>query len=131
MMALVSTATTHGYGMHLVDIDDPLDREQALMLTYVAPTISILASTLGKLSMVLFLVRLLGQLARRIHLWLLYSVAAVMIGANIFTVGLLLGGCMPMEKSWRPEIAGSCINPAVFKYVGVTQSCTWTPVCMY
>ena len=101
-MALVSAAISHGYGMHLVDICDPLDREQALMLTYVAPTISILASTLGKLSMVLFLVRLLGQLARRIHLWLLYSVAAVMIGANIFTVGLLLGGCMPMEKSWRP-----------------------------
>ena len=130
MMALVSAAITHGYGMHLVYIEDPLDREQALMLTYVAPTISILASTLGKLSMVLFMVRLLRQLARRYHLWLLYSVAAVMIGANIFTVGLLLGGCMPMEKSWRPEAAGSCINPAVFKYVGVTQSCTWAPVCM-
>jgi hypothetical protein len=124
MMALVSAAITHGYGMHLVDIDDSLDREQVLILTYVAPTISILASTLGKLSMVLFLVRLLGQLARRVHSWLLYSVAVVMIGANIFTVGLLLGGCMPMEKSWRAEIAGSCINPAVFKYVGVTQSCT-------
>jgi hypothetical protein len=124
MMALVSAAITHGYGMHLVDIGDPLDHEQALMLTYVAPTISILASTLGKLSMVLFLVRPLGQLARRIHLWLLYSVAAVMIGANIFTVGLLLGGCMPMEKSWRPEIAGSCVNPTVFDYVGRTQSVT-------
>jgi hypothetical protein len=124
MMALVSAAITHGYGMHLVDIDDPLDREQALMLTYVAPTISILASTLGKLSMVLFLIRLFGQLARRIHLWLLYSVSAVMIGANIFTVGLLLGGCMPMEKSWRPEIAGSCVNPTVFDYVGRTQSGT-------
>ncbi|OSS47295.1 hypothetical protein B5807_09923 [Epicoccum nigrum] len=32
-----------------------------------------------------------------------------------------------MEKSWRAEIAGSCINPAVFKYVGVTQS-SWNVV---
>ena len=54
MIALVSAAITHGYGMYLFDIGDPFDREQALMLTYVAPTISILASTLGKLSMVLF-----------------------------------------------------------------------------
>ena len=74
--------------------------------------------------MILFLVHLFRQLARRIHLWLLYLVAAVMIGANIFTVGLLLGGCMPMEKSWRPEIARSCVNPTVFDYVGRTQSGT-------
>lgn len=124
MMALVSAAITHGYGLHLLDIQDPFDRRQALMYTYVAPTISILGSTFGKISMVLFIIRLLGPLARKIHLWLLYSVTGIMIGANVFTVGILLGGCMPMEKSWRPEIVGSCINPAVFDYVGRTQSGT-------
>lgn len=122
MMALVSTAVTLGYGLHLDDIMDLEDRERALMYTFVAPTISIFASTLGKISMVLFLVRLLGQSTRKFHLWLLYSVTAIMIGANIFTVGVLLGGCTPMEKAWKPEIPGSCVAPIVFNYVRRIQS---------
>ncbi len=124
MMALVSAGISRGYGLHLEDIHNLSDREQALMYTYVAPTISILASTLGKISMVLFLVRLLGQSANKIHLWLLYSVTAIMVTANILTIGLLLGGCTPIQKSWKPEISGSCINPKFFDYAGRTQSGT-------
>lgn len=125
MIALISTVVTHGYGLHLDDISDPHDREQALMYTFVAPTASILASTLGKISMVLFLVRVLGQSTRKIHLWLLYSVTAIMIGANIFTVGVLLGGCTPMEKTWKPETPGSCVAPTIFNYIGACN-----PVCL-
>jgi hypothetical protein len=122
MMALLSAAVTHGYGLHVESIQNSYDREQALMYTFVAPTASILASTSGKMSMVLFLVRVLGQSTRKVHLWLLYSVTVIMIGANIFTMGVLLGGCTPMEKSWKPEISGSCVAPVVFKYVGRIQS---------
>ncbi|KAJ8117926.1 hypothetical protein OPT61_g976 [Boeremia exigua] len=122
MMALVSAGIDRGYGLHLEDIHNPSDREQALMYTYVAPTISILASTLGKTSMVLFIVRLLGQSVRRVQLWLLYSVTGIMVGANILTVGILLGGCTPIHKSWKPEVPGSCIPPNVYDYVGRAQS---------
>lgn len=121
-MALISAAIQHGYGLHLQDIEGAYDRQQALMYTYVAPTISVVASTFGKISMVHFVVRLLGQSVRKIHLWLLYSVTVIMIAANILTVGLLLGGCMPMEKSWRPDVSGKCIHPSVFDYIGRTQS---------
>lgn len=81
------------------------------------------------MSVVLFIVRLLGQSTRKIHLWLLYSVTAIMIGANIFTVGVLLGGFTPMEKSWKPDISGSSIAPSVSNYVGRIQSGTFGLTC--
>jgi hypothetical protein len=68
MTALVSAGVSHGYGLHLADIQNPYDREKALMYTYVAPAVSIVAATFGKVSMVLFLVRLLGYSAKKRHL---------------------------------------------------------------
>jgi len=65
MTVLVSAGVHHGYGMHLADIKTPEDRKKALMYTYVAPSVSIFAATFGKISMVLFLVRLLGHSAKK------------------------------------------------------------------
>lgn len=92
------------------------------MFTYVAPSVSIVAATFGKVSMVLFLVRLLGPSARRRHLWFLYSVTFVMIGLNAFAMGILLGGCSPMQKAWIPTTPGTCINPLMFEYGGRVQA---------
>lgn len=86
------------------------------MYTYFAPTISVVASTFGKSPMVLFLVHIPDQSVRKTHLWLLYSITAIMIASNILTAGFLLGGYMPMGKIWRPQIPGSCVNTAVFDY---------------
>jgi hypothetical protein len=122
MTALVSAGVRHGYGLHLEEIKNPNDRERALMYTYIAPSVSIAASTFGKVSMVLFLIRLLGYSAKKRHLWFLYSVTVIMIGLNIFAMGILLGGCSPMEKSWKPLTPGTCVNPAMFEYGGRVQS---------
>lgn len=122
MTVLVSAGVHHGYGMHLEDINTPEDRKKALMYTYVAPSVSIVAATFGKISMILFLVRLLGHSAKKRHLWFLYSVTVVMVGLNIFAIGILLGGCSPMQKAWIPTTPGTCINPDLFEYGGRIQS---------
>ena len=122
MTALVSAGVTHGYGMHLAAIKNPYDQKRALMYNYIAPSVSIVASTFGKISMVLFLVRLLGHSAKRRHLWFLYGVTFVMIGLNCFAIGILLGGCSPMQKSWIPTTPGTCIPPNMLEYGGRTQA---------
>lgn len=124
-MALISAAVTHGYGLHLIEITDPSDREKTLMLTFLAPAVSVVASTLGKISMVLFLVRLLGSSTKKVHLWLLYGVTAIMIGVNIFMIGILLGQCTPMEKSWKPHVDGTCVSLAVWDFGARTQAGTF------
>jgi hypothetical protein len=122
MAALVSIGVYHGYGLHLEDIKGSHDREHALMYTYVAPSISIVASTFGKVSMVLFLVRILGHSAKKRHFWFLYSVTFVMIGLNVFAIGILLGGCSPMQRAWIPSLPGTCITPGMLKYGGRIQA---------
>jgi hypothetical protein len=124
MMALVSVGVDHGYGLHLRDIAASLDREPALTYTFIATSTSVLASTFGKVSMVLFNLRLLDQSAIKVSLWPLYTVITIMISVNVFAFGILLGGYTPMEKIWNPEISGSCIDPAVFDYAGRIQSVT-------
>ena len=122
MTAFVLKGVHRGYGLNLEDITDPHDREQALMYTYIAPSISTVASTFSKVSIVLFLVRILGHSAKQRHLWFLYSVTSVMVGLNIFAIGILLGGCSPMQRAWIPSLPGTCINPDMFEYGGGIQA---------
>ena len=107
MATLVSIGVKHGYGLHLEDIIELNGRELALKYTYISPAPSIIASTSGKISMVLFLLRLLGHSATRRHRYFLFRVAAIMVALNIFTIGVILGQCSPIEKSWKPWIAGN------------------------
>jgi hypothetical protein len=108
--------------MHLDDITNDYDREQARKYTFIAPVVSIVSSTAGKISMVLFLLRILGASTERWQKWFLFSVTIIMIGLNIFAIGILLGSCQPMEKAWKPEVPGKCLSAGWFDYGGRLQS---------
>jgi hypothetical protein len=95
----VTKSVDHGCHLHLKDIKEPWDLEQALMYIYVALSISIVASTFGKVTVVLFLVRILGRSAEKRHFWFLYSVTFVMVGLDMFAIGVLVGGWFPMQKA--------------------------------
>lgn len=110
MTVLVTVGVRNGYGLHLADIENDAHREVALKYTYIAPAVSVAASTAGKLSMVFFIIRLLGTSARSVHRWFLSTVTGIMIVLNLLVIGILLGHCQPMEKSWKPLIPGSCLD---------------------
>ena len=122
MAALVSIGVKHGYGLHLEDITDPNERELALKFIYISPVPSILASTAGKISMVLFLLRLLGHSGKRRHRWSLFGVAAMMVALNIFTIGIIVGQCSFVEKSWKPWIPGRCLSASWLDIGGRIQA---------
>lgn len=110
MSGLVTIAVNYGYGLHLADITDPYNREQALKYTYVSPPVAILASTAGKISMVFFLLRLLGHSAGRGYRWFLFSMTGIMISLNVYAIGTIVGQCTPVEKSWKPWVSGKCLS---------------------
>jgi hypothetical protein len=117
----VTESVDHGYDLHLEDIKDPWDLEQALMYIYVALSISIVASTIGKVTIVSFLVRVPGCSTEKRHLWFLYSVTFVMVGLDMFAIGVLVVGWFPMQKAWIPSLSGMCNNSAMFEYGGRIQ----------
>lgn len=45
-----------------------------------------------------------------------------MIALNIFVIGVLLGQCTPMEKSWKPNVKGTCLAPGFLDYGGRVQA---------
>ncbi|PVI04219.1 hypothetical protein DM02DRAFT_693287 [Periconia macrospinosa] len=126
-VSLVSAGARHGFGLHLADITDPYSREQAVKFAFLAPAVSIIASTLGKISTVLFLMRLLGGSAKRRQKWFLYSITSIMVALNIFIVGILFGQCTPMQKIWRQDVPGRCLSPQIIDYGGRTQS-VWNAI---
>jgi hypothetical protein len=122
MTVLVAVGVHNGYGLHLTDIKNDAQREVALKYTYIAPAVSVVASTAGKISMVFFLIRLLGTSAQSVHHWFLLTITGIMVALNLFVIGILLGHCRPMEKSWKPLIPGSCIHNNVLDYGGRIQA---------
>ncbi|OJJ44996.1 hypothetical protein ASPZODRAFT_664509 [Penicilliopsis zonata CBS 506.65] len=116
--ALVTVSTTYGFGIHEADITSVSDLENAIKYILIAPAISLLASASAKLSVVLFLLRLLGLAATIPHRIILYTTTALMIGGNIFAMVVLLGYCNPPRKAWDPTVEGTCMSAQVLNIGG-------------
>ncbi|PGH17305.1 hypothetical protein AJ79_01189 [Helicocarpus griseus UAMH5409] len=120
--ALVTVSTTYGFAKHLWDIHDPEDQAQALKYTWIAPAISLIPSCAAKISVMLFLLRVLGRAVKLYHKIVLYGAALIMIGANCVSFSILLDYCKPREMAWRPYLNGKCMHPDVLQIAGVTVS---------
>jgi hypothetical protein len=117
-MTLISAAVSHGYGLHLKQITKLSGRKKTLMLTFLAPAVSVLASTLGKISIVIFLRHLLRQSTKKGHLWPLYSVTVIMIGVNIFMIDMFFGTVHIDKEESETEGSGDCVSHAIWDYGG-------------
>ncbi|KAF2123876.1 hypothetical protein P153DRAFT_303213 [Dothidotthia symphoricarpi CBS 119687] len=127
MSVLVSVAVQYGYGLHVADITDTYRREQALKYVYIAPAPCILSSTAAKISMVFFLLRLLGHSATKRHRWVLYIVTGIRVALNVFIIPIIVGQCSPIEKSWKPWVPGKCLDSSWLNIGGRLQA-IWNAV---
>ena len=78
-----------------------------------------MAATLGKISICLFFIRLLGSARSwRVPLSILIFLMAVVN----FSVSLTLNlQCRPLEKLWEPTVDGACWDPSVQLNFGYFQ----------
>ncbi|KAL2869522.1 uncharacterized protein BJX67DRAFT_332657 [Aspergillus lucknowensis] len=120
--ALVQVGIHYGLGRHTTDITDPEHRVQAVKYTVIAPNFSMVSTTTGKLSVALFLLRLMGTSATTAQRWSLYILSAVSIAWNALAVIAVAGFCRPAEKIWRPEIPGSCFSTEFQLVAGTSQA---------
>ncbi|KAI1646943.1 uncharacterized protein F4817DRAFT_316346 [Daldinia loculata] len=107
----VTIAAHYGLGRHIDTITDPYHRQMAIKYTIIAPSFSIVSSTLSKISILIFLTRLIGVTATRLHLACIWTLGAILVIANFIAIVILLRFCIPIEKQWMPEVKGSCISP--------------------
>lgn len=105
---MVTVGTQHGFGTHQHLIQDKHDQEEAVKYTLIPSGITLFASAAAKISVVIFLFRLLGRAAQLYHKIILIGASVVMIAANTVSWSFLFGYCDPPEKAWKPELDGTC-----------------------
>lgn len=72
-----------------------------------------MGSCLAKVSICLFLLRLLGDAVAKKRKWFLYILILVLFLYNILDIITLLIQCRPTTRIWNRQIAGSCWNPKI------------------
>ncbi|KAI1401016.1 hypothetical protein F4819DRAFT_487080 [Hypoxylon fuscum] len=120
--ALVTTSVFYGLGRHKDDIKNPHDLSQAIKYTVIAPVLSIISSSSSKISILIFLIRLMGITANRWHIYFLWGMGALLVLLNIMAIVVILRFCSPVAFQWDKSIDGTCINPNIQLYSAATQS---------
>lgn len=110
---LVTVATQYGLGRHMASITSTHDQVLAHKYTIINPIPSIIASACGKVSVLIFLLRLMGHAAKRWHLIMLWTACALMVCINVFAIVIIVGFCYPAVAIWDPSVQGSCMSPSI------------------
>ncbi|RDW64471.1 uncharacterized protein DSM5745_09882 [Aspergillus mulundensis] len=104
------------------DIPKPSDRIIAAKYTTIAPVFSVVSAVTGKVSVVIFLLRLLSLSVKPWQKWFLYALTFVSIAWNIVGIIAIIGICRPTKKIWLPGTEGTCLSPRFQLVAGVSQS---------
>ncbi|KAI1761230.1 hypothetical protein GGR53DRAFT_469520 [Hypoxylon sp. FL1150] len=120
--ALVTVAVSHGLGRHQSDIKDLHDLSEAMKYTILAPVISIISSSSSKISIFIFLLRLMGMTAKRWHIYFLWGVCILMVVINIVAITLMCLSCDPTAPQDEKSLDVLCQNPTIQVYGGTIQA---------
>ncbi|KAI9371064.1 hypothetical protein BJX61DRAFT_548562 [Aspergillus egyptiacus] len=120
--ALAEVAVHYGLGRHTYDISDLNNRAQAIKYTVIAPCFSVVSTTTGKISVSIFLLRLIGPAATLFQRWFLYILNLVSIIWNTIAIVAIIGFCSPPKKIWIPDTPGSCFALEFQLIVGTSQA---------
>ena len=120
--SLVQVAISYGLGRHLSDIPDGNRQIQAIKYTVIAPNFSVVSTTTGKMSVTIFLLRLMGQSASAARRWFLYIMMAVSVAWNVLAIVIIIGFCRPPERIWNPKVDGSCFSLNFQLVAGTSQA---------
>lgn len=120
---LAQTGVHYGLGKHMADISNGEWKIEAFKYTVIAPNFSMVSTTTGKLSVAVFLLRLMGQTASPAKRWFLYIFSVISIAWNVLAIIAIMGYCRPAEKIWRPEVPGSCFSLKFQLIAGISQAC--------
>ncbi|KAL3475963.1 hypothetical protein BJX99DRAFT_151052 [Aspergillus californicus] len=120
--ALAEVAVHYGLGQHTTDIADLSHRTQAVKYTVIAPNFSVISTTTGKISVTIFLLRLMGASAGTFQRWFLYILTLVSVIMNVLAIIAIIGFCRPAKKIWIPDTPGSCFSLNFQLVLGMSQA---------
>ncbi|KAL2058661.1 hypothetical protein ABVK25_001391 [Lepraria finkii] len=122
LLALVSTSfnipeVLAGYGQHLYYLSDG-DIIESLKWNYLATPLLIFSLAASKISICVFLLRVLDRTRAKFKRSFPYGIIALLTVIAIPSAGYSLGQCQPVRKLWNPLTPGHCQDPSNFVRLG-------------
>ena len=109
-----------GYGQHLAHLSKTQITE-ALKWYWFVTMLFILNVAASKISICLFLLRVLGHSQLRLRRTFLLALIRLLTVTAIFSVAYTLGQCHPVKKLWNPMEPGHCLDAKIFVDIGYTN----------
>lgn len=120
--ALAQVGVYYGLGRHINEIHNPDWRMKAFKYTVIAPNFSVVSTTSGKISVTVFLLRLMGQAATAPRRWFLYILMVLCVLWNILAIIAIIGFCRPAARIWNPKVPGKCFSLRFQLIAGTSQA---------
>lgn len=120
---LVTVSVAYGIGTHKDDLSAS-DKTAAIKWGWINQALSILATSLGKLSIVAFLQQIHGpeHRGRVIGLW---ALATSNLVVNVVTIAIIMTQCSPPGKLWNDKLQGSCSGRQRNEAIAYFQGSEW------
>ena len=64
----------------------------------------------------------MGSIATQRDKCIAYTPLVILFAGSVVSCGVMVFFCLPVEKAWRPYLAGSCLDPAILDVVGKSMS---------
>ena len=112
LLAFNGVEVSYGYGRHEYYLS-PHQRIESTKFNIIATVAVIIGPCLAKISICLFLLRLLGDAVARKRKWFLYTLMVTLSVGNILDIISLLVQCRPTRKLWDRQTQGNCWDPSV------------------
>ena len=122
MFVCVATPEVYyGTGRHVFYLDH-YERVMAVKLNWVTQAFHIISTSVGKISIVLFIMRMIGN-GHKIQKWMLTIMVSALFIISVICVAFIFAQCTPAAALWDPTISGKCWAPTVQQDYGYFTAC--------
>ncbi|KAG4262776.1 hypothetical protein FPRO03_10139 [Fusarium proliferatum] len=111
-----TVAAVHGMGQHYEDLEVP-QFAHAMLYILIGQVFVALATGMGKVSVAMFLLRIV---MKPWHRWFLWFCAVSMVIMSIFLAVTVFAQCTPAESIWNPELADQRVCHLSLTIVAIT-----------
>ncbi|KAI1439286.1 hypothetical protein GGR50DRAFT_636034 [Xylaria sp. CBS 124048] len=118
---LVTISASYGLGKHEAAIEDADDLSQALKYSILSLSLYFVSSTCSKISILIFVVRLIGISAKRWHILCFWGLGVSLTVINLLTGILTVRFCDPFQKQWQRSMPGTCLPSNLLPDLGLVQ----------
>lgn len=96
----------------------------AIKLNWTTQAFHIMSTCIGKVSIVLFILRIIGK-GQKVQAWCLCGLVSSLFVISLVCVAFIFAQCTPAAALWDTTVSGKCWDPKVQQGFGYFTACTY------